>query len=54
MYYPFNAFGLLVDNCNLLKAGVININLLGGNNNKDRYLLIEDDGIAETIWGTEE
>lgn len=50
--FAFNAFGLLVDNSNLIKSTHINIEAL--HLNKEKFLLIEDDGQVENLWSTEE
>jgi len=52
MLYPFNAFGLLVDNSNLLKSTTININCC--HSGKDKFLVIQDDGSGDNVWSNED
>ncbi len=52
MQFPFNAFGLLVDNSNLIKSTQINISCCSAG--KEKYLVIEDDGNCENIWTGED
>lgn len=52
MQFPFNAFGLLVDNSNLIKSTQISISCCSAG--KEKYLVIEDDGNCENIWTGED
>jgi hypothetical protein len=48
--YVFSAFGLLVDNCLLLKAK--DCKVVFHHTFKEKYCLIEDNGSAHHLWGS--